>query len=154
MSISEQLVALVGKWQGTNKLWLDPATSAKESNSVLLVSLAARKKFAMFQYTWADEGEEQEGLLIIGSAGQSFQAQVIWADSWHMQDKYMVCNGSMESNGGFLVSGTYEAPPGPDWGWRIMVTPLDMDTLQLNMYNVTPDGQEFLAVETIYRRNS
>ena len=154
MSISKQLVALAGQWQGTNRLWLYPTDPVRESDSVLVISLAAQGKFVTFQYTWAEGGKAQEGLLIVGSEGQSSQAQAIWVDSWHMQDIFMICEGSLESNGGFSVSGTYAAPPGPDWGWRITVNPQDADTLQLTMYNLSPDSQEYLAVDTIYRRIS
>jgi hypothetical protein len=154
MSISTQLKSLTGKWKGTNKLWLDPAAPAKESESELEISLAINGRFTRLVYGWAYEGETQEGLLLVGSAGQAFQVQAIWMDSWHMQDGFMVCEGSMVPNGGFSVKGTYAAPPGPDWGWRIALALQDTETLQLSMYNITPDGQESLAVETIYRRIS
>lgn len=154
MSISKQLAALAGTWQGVNKLWLEPGTPVRESDSKLVIALAANGKFASFQYGWAFEGESQEGLLIVGSAGQPGQAQAVWADSWHMQDSLWVCAGSMELDGSFSVQGTYAAPPGPDWGWRITLTAQDATTLRLTMYNITPDGQEFLAVETIYRRSA
>jgi hypothetical protein len=152
MSISESLISLVGQWQGTNKLWLDPAAPARESDSRLVISLTAQGKFAVFQYTWADEGAAQDGLLFLGSAGPSTQAQAVWVDSWHMQDTMMVCEGSLEPDGSFSVRGAYAVPPGPDWGWRIALEPQAADTIRLSMYNITPDGEEALAVETIYRR--
>jgi hypothetical protein len=52
------------------------------------------------------------------------------------------------------VRGTYAAPPGPDWGWRIDVTP-DGDKLRIEMHNVWPEeqgGKEELAVEAVYGR--
>ena len=49
------------------------------------------------------------------------------------------------------VKGTYAAPPGPDWGWRIEITP-DEGTLRVVMFNIWPEGKEALAVETVYTR--
>jgi hypothetical protein len=153
MSVPTPLIALAGKWQGTNKLWMYPEAPVKESDSMLEISPAAMGKFASLHYTWAEEGQAQEGLLLVGSEVEA-QAQVVWVDAWHMQDKMMICLGSMESNGGFSVRGTYAAPPGPDWGWRITLEAQEAGNLCLRMYNQTPDGLEALAVETIYRRIS
>lgn len=49
------------------------------------------------------------------------------------------------------VRGSYAAPPGPDWGWRFIIAPAQM-SLGLVMYNITPAGQEALAVEASYVR--
>ena len=154
MSIPAQLAALAGHWEGTNKLWLDPTAPVRESDSILIISLAAGGKFARFDYCWEYEGAVQEGLLVVGSAGQASPAQAVWIDAWHMQDLFMILEGSLESNGGFSVNGAYAAPPGPDWGWRIALEPQDAHTFRFTMYNITPEGLEFLAVETIYRRSS
>ena len=75
----------------------------------------------------------------------------IWIDSWHMNDKLMVCRGVVDSSGRLSVRGPYEAPPGPDWGWRIEVTPGDTG-LTIAMWNVTPEGEESRAVEATYAR--
>jgi hypothetical protein len=43
-----------------------------------------------------------------------------WTDSWHMDHKLMVCRGDIDATSLRLL-GTYAAPPGPDWGWRIVI---------------------------------
>jgi hypothetical protein len=45
------------------------------------------------------------------------------------------------------ATGRYAAPPGPDWGWRIELVGEGPDVLVLRMLNITPDGEEALAVE-------
>jgi hypothetical protein len=50
------------------------------------------------------------------------------------------------------VRGSYAAAPGPDWGWRTVIETAEDDSLRMVMYNLTPDGQEYLAVEAVYRR--
>jgi hypothetical protein len=152
MSVSTEFSKLAGRWKGTNKLWLEPSSPVRESDSILVISLAGQGKFGNIQYTWADDGKPQDGLLIIGCPDQSQKARATWLDSWHMQDNFMVLDGSMDAIGGFSVLGSYEAPPGPNWGWRISMEPQEPETLRLRMFNILPDGHELLAVETIYKR--
>ena len=64
----------------------------------------------------------------------------------------MASAGTTPDDTRLSVRGTYAAPPGPDWGWRIDVTPAG-DTLRVVMYNVWPQeqgGKEELAVEAEY----
>jgi hypothetical protein len=53
-----------------------------------------------------------------------------------------------------VVRGSYPAPTGPDWGWRIELDLRLADQLQMRMVNITPDGQEMLAVQAVYARSS
>jgi len=73
-----------------------------------------------------------------------------WIDSWHMSDGVMPCDEGVDPDGSIVVRGSYAAPPDQDWGWRIEVKPIDTTTLTLTMYNVTPTGEEALAVEARY----
>ena len=75
-----------------------------------------------------------------------------WVDTWHVGDGVMSCQGTAETDGSITVLGSYPAPPGPDWGWRIVVQPQDGTALRMVMYNITPDGDESLAVEADYTR--
>ena len=50
------------------------------------------------------------------------------------------------------MRGSYAAPPGPDWGWRIAIRPGDGSALAIVMHNVTPGGEEAVAVEATYKR--
>jgi hypothetical protein len=62
----------------------------------------------------------------------------------------MDCRGSAKGEGGISVQGSYPAPPGPDWGWRIVVEPREGAGFRLEMRNVTPEGEEAIAVEAEY----
>jgi hypothetical protein len=76
---------------------------------------------------------------------------VHWIDSWHMGPAVMACYGSVSATP-LSVRGSYSAPPGPDWGWRIDLATDGRDTLAVTMYNISPTGKEELAVEATYGR--
>jgi hypothetical protein len=67
-------------------------------------------------------------------------------------DAMMSCTGSEQPDGTVSVIGHYAAPPGLDWGWRITIQPQTADQFKLLMHNITPDGEEMLAVEAIFSR--
>ena len=77
-----------------------------------------------------------------------------WTDTWHTGNQPMACSGPRPAGTTLSVRGTYAAPPGPDWGWRIDVA-ADGERLRIVMYNVWPQeqgGKEELAVEAVYER--
>jgi len=150
MAVPTILAELAGRWQGTNRLWLDPSESARESMATAVCQQVAQGKFFELHYTWADEGLPQEGVLLLGQSQEQLSAA--WVDSWHMQDTMMQCTGTLPSDGIVSVVGHYAAPPGPDWGWRIALQSDPTDQFRLIMYNITPDGEEMLAVEATFTR--
>jgi hypothetical protein len=110
----------------------------------------AQGKFFELHYTWADEGKPQDGVLLLGQSQEQLSAA--WVDSWHMHDKMMHCTGTAQADGTVSVVGYYAAPPGPDWGWRITLQVQAADQFRLIMHNITPDGEEMLAVEAVFSR--
>ena len=152
MSIPVTLGALVGEWEGRNRLWLSPDEPARESATTATIALAAQGRFLTVSYRWADGEKPQDGVILLGAGQQGKALEAAWADSFHMGDALMPCTVIVESSGEVSLVGSYAAPPGPDWGWRIEIHPDAADGFQLRMYNVTPDGEEALAVEANYRR--
>jgi hypothetical protein len=74
-------------------------------------------------------------------------------DTWHMADKVMACRGSADDQDGLSVLGSFRVVDRPDWGWRILINPgADQTTLRIAMITITPDGQEYPAVEGVYAR--
>jgi len=152
MSNLETLLKFSGNWQGNNSLWLSPQEPVRESATTLSITSAINGKFVEIKYTWADEGKPQEGLILIGYETERQLATAAWVDSWHMGEKVMYCQGILGTDGTVDVRGHYQAPTGPDWGWRILIRSKNKTTLTLLMYNIMPDGKEALAVEAIYTR--
>ena len=152
MSALEELVACAGRWTGTNRL-SDPSMNiSDDSPSTAALTPLLNGTFVRMDYTWAYKGAAQEGSLLIGYQSGPAVVTAHWVDTWHMGEAVMSCQGTSDADGSIDVRGAYAAPPGPDWGWRITLRPSEGSALQLLMYNVTPDGQETVAVETEYTR--
>ena len=152
LSALDELNSSVGTWTGTNRLQDPSMNVADESPSTAALSLVAGGKFIRMDYTWTYQGAAQDGSLLIGYESGAGVVTAHWVDTWHMGEAVMALRGTAETDGSIMVQGTYTAPPGPDWGWRIDLLPGNGSALRMVMYNITPDGQEVVAVEADYTR--
>ena len=151
MAVPTILKRLIGTWRGDNRLWLRPEQPFRASESTVEINLTAQGRFALIRYTWSYEGQPQDGMLLVGQEPAHRRVQGVWVDSWHMGDQFMLCEGSAEPNG-VWVKGSYPAPPDPDWGWQITIESHTDSAFRMVMHNISPEGSEMLAVETICSR--
>lgn len=150
MSALDGLRACAGRWRGENQLQ-DPHTNAPQvSPSTMTITPILADSFVRIDYTWRYEDDPQEGSMLVGYRPEAGVVTTHWIDTWHMGAKVMACRGEADSGGEISVRGSYAAPPGPDWGWRIVITPDAGEVLRMVMFNVSPDGKEELAVESYY----
>jgi len=152
MSLDQKLSGLVGEWKGTNRLhttWMP--VKLQKSDSIAAVRSKMNGQFLTIEYAWAFEGEKQEGLLILGCDSKSDAVQAVWTDSWHSKDTLMLCNGTIDADGRISVVGSYAVPEHSDWGWRTEIIPGE-NAFRYAMYNVTPEGEEEIAIETDFQR--
>jgi hypothetical protein len=152
MGIDSKLADLVGDWQGTNQLhvpWMPEPL--KKSDSRAIVRSKMNGQFLSIEYTWSFEGDPQEGILILGCDPKSDAVQAVWTDSWHSKDVLMLCNGNTVGDNKISVTGYYAVPENPDWGWRTEIIK-GADSFRYVMYNVSPEGEEQVAVETDFKR--
>lgn len=147
------LIACAGSWQGTNQLQ-DPNTDTPEvSPSNLTVTPVLEGSFVRIDYSWVYQGAPQEGSLLVGYQPKAAVFTAHWADTWHMSNKVMACQGTAEAASIIAVRGSYAAPPEPDWGWRIVIDLEDSRAIHVVMHNLSPAGQAYLAVEAQYSRS-
>ena len=156
MSVPEILEKLVGRWHGVNRLhttWI-PENPVRETSSIATIELTARGRFLKIEYDWAFEEAVQEGLILIGDEKETDSIKAFWIDSWHLSDKFMVSEGRLETVDAISLKGFYSVPDNPDWGWRTIIEPDGHQTFKIIMYNVSPEGEETLAVEMELKRQS
>lgn len=152
MGIAELLAGLVGAWTGTNHLWFRPGEPGFESSTTATVAPTAQGAATLIQYTWSHEGTAHAGtMLILHQATTAEQDAVTWVDSFHTAGGLMHFRGGMNGDGALSVLGSYGAPEGPPWGWRIVLSPAVDGAFTMRMYNIKPGGPEMLAVEATYR---
>ena len=80
-------------------------------------------RFVRLDYTWGYQGKPQEGSLLVGFDPQSGEVSGHWIDTWHMGRLVLSLRREAAASGTIAVRGSYAAPPGPDWGWRIEIAP-------------------------------
>jgi Protein of unknown function (DUF1579) len=154
MNFYEILNKSVGKWSGINRLhtpWIEE-NPVRESNSTAVIELTARGRFLKIEYDWTFEYALQEGLILIGNENESDSIKAFWIDSWHLSDKFMVSEGRLGADDIISLKGFYTVPENPDWGWRTIIEPKSEDSFKILMFNVSPEGEETLAVEMMFKR--
>jgi hypothetical protein len=145
--------ALTGAWRGSKRLFLSwSPTPEHRSDSTVLVREVARGRFLEVLYTWSHEGRPHEGILLVGYDPDKQVATGAWGDSWHQSSAVMALTGTLESERGINLRGSYSVPEGPDWGWRICFQPVSQEEALLLMFNITPTGEEESAVRLELRR--
>jgi hypothetical protein len=153
MSVREILLPRAGRWTGENHLWLDPTAEPHTSPSTLTIAGALRDHVVRVEYEWTYEGKPQQGMLLLGfDRARGGKVTAAFADSWHMSEAVMLCEGTVDPEARTVsVKGTYgDGQGGPDWGWRLTLEAGDESTLTLVMHNITPDGEEHLAVRATH----
>lgn len=156
----DALAGLAGEWTATYELRGDPSFDSDTPSTATVTPLLGGR-FVRIDYTWDEadflkENGPQEGSLLVGFAPQPDPGSVtvVWIDSWHNGQRTMVCPGVLLEHGGVDVRGSYPGgPDNPDWGSRTVLEPAT-NGWSMTMFNVTPDGEEALAVRAEYRRAS
>lgn len=153
MPLPPLFAQLSGEWKGTKRLYLSGESGPEiSSRSRMTIAKVARDTLLMLDYTWKYEGLPHEGVLLVCHDEKANVATAAWGDSWHMNARLMHCIGAIETDNKFSMLGSYAAPPGPDWGWAIEIIVRDMNTLEIVMQNISPEGEHFLAVRAEFAR--
>lgn len=141
------LLQCAGAWEGVNRLYLAPEDPVDESATTLRITPLLHDTFVRVDQTWSWQGKPQEGSLLIGCDPETNAATVHWIDTFHMGRQVLALTGTIAEDGSVDVRGTYAAPPGPDWGWRILFRPVPGSRFEIEMFNIEPNGTEQVAVQ-------
>jgi hypothetical protein len=145
MALTNALTQLAGGWKGTKTVWPGPDADAITSSVWLDARLAARGKFIIFAYDWTASGDAQQGELGFSLLSGAVTAQGWWIDSWHNDNAVMHLTGSASDENVVMLSGTFPAPDGPDWGWDIQISATETD-LNIAMWVIPPGETGMLGV--------
>lgn len=142
------LLAARGLWRGTTRLTLGPDADVSPTEASIMPAIGGR--FWRLAYTWTRDGQPQEGELLVGYQPQADVATVHFVDTFHTGHSVMACTGTVGDDGVVAVVGSFAAPSGPDWGWRIAIAPVGRESLRVLMHAVSPEGEVSEAVEADY----
>ncbi|WP_316829722.1 DUF1579 domain-containing protein [Pedobacter aquatilis] len=149
----KMLSGLAGEWNGITKTWFEQDVLADESSVSGKISEILGNRFISYDYNGSLNEKPLTGKMIIGFDIPYQKFTSSWIDSFHMGTQIMLSSGD-RTDKGFSILGTYGNPEYGDqlWGWRTVLEVLSADEIMITAYNVTPEGEETKATETVLKR--
>ncbi len=151
-----QLSKLAGQWKGITKTWFDPAKLEDESSTTGTMRPILDGRFILHEYQSSFGDKPITGMAIYGYNLDLQKFQCAWIDSFHNGSAIMFSQGDKgNATMKFLGSYAYVTPETEQhWGWRTHLELVSDLELVITAFNISPQGEETKATETIYKKVS
>jgi hypothetical protein len=151
-----QLSRMVGDWKGTCKVWFDPSKLEDESPVSGSMRLIMDGRFILHEYHGSFGDKPLTGMAIYGYNLELGKFQCAWIDSFHNGSAIMFSQGEKgDANMKLLGSYAYITPDAEQyWGWRTHIDMVNDTEMIITAFNISPEGHESKATETIYHKVS
>lgn len=150
MQCPRSMTTALGRWRGTSTLfksWLPAPENVDSGPSTLTLALGPQSAWLEVHMDWLESGQPQHGILLVMEDDQG-ACTATWTDTWHSRESFMALAGHSTERG-FGVTGSYGDEEHGTWGWRIEMALETPQSLRLRMINITPEGEEDLAVDAL-----
>ena len=149
-----QLATLAGSWEGIARTWFEPSKPEDESPVKGTMRPILDGRFILHEYTGSFKGKALSGLAIYGYHLELKKFQTAWVDSFHNNTAIMFSEGKKEDTLMSVLGGYAYVTPEMEqhWGWRTTIEMKGEDEVIITAYNISPEGEEVKATETVYRR--
>ena len=146
------LARLSGGWSGSVKVWFESDQLVSDGAVRGRIRGVLDGRFVIHEYEAKYMGEIEHGVAIHGYHLDARRYESAWIDSSHTGTQIMVSRGVPKASL-HAVTGSYGADNHEGaGGWRTEIEMKSTDRLLIQMFNVTREGNESLAVEFDYRR--
>lgn len=146
----EHMKKLVGNFDYTLKMWMDPSAPPQESTGKRTGELVLGGRFLEETYTGTFMGMPFEGIGTLGYDNVGKQYVSTWIDN--MGTGIMMGHGQCDKTGWSMTSESLDPMTGKPWKSRSKTSMPDDNTMVMEMWTPGADGKEFKMMEITCKR--
>jgi hypothetical protein len=148
------LAGMVGTWETTVSMWMDPSAPAMTSTGVSVNTAMFGGRYIQQNYTGQFMGKEFQGMGYTGFNKATGKYEGVWMDS--MGGSITYSSGEMAADKKSLVFYGAETDPmtKQTMKFRDVIAMVDADHHVMTRFNVLPDGKEAKTMEIKYVRKA